>query len=139
MKFETIEHFGGDFGVTVIFTQDSESYAHCSFFAARITALEQADGADGPFDVPCYEQDGALNSMETTTDPRKAERYIGGTVKWDGCSHVYFGRSDGYLHICGVEDWTKLATFLPLIYERCGELMEARGCSVLEGEFKCRP
>lgn len=35
------------------------------------------------------------------------EFYLTGTIKWDGCSHVWFGEkdeddsSDGYLHLCG--------------------------------------
>jgi len=33
----------------------------------------------------------------------EAERYLSGTIKWDGCSHIYFGDGDnnGYIHLCG--------------------------------------
>jgi hypothetical protein len=31
----------------------------------------------------------------------EAENFVRGSIKWDGCSHVWFGDDDGYLHLCG--------------------------------------
>ncbi len=42
------------------------------------------------------------------------EHYLKGTVKWDGCSHIYFGDS-GYIHLCGkgcFENHNKVMTAL---------------------------
>jgi hypothetical protein len=33
----------------------------------------------------------------------KADRFIDGTIKWDGCAHVEFGDERGYLHLCDME------------------------------------
>lgn len=123
---ELVEHFGGDYGVTVVFTLD----AHVAFFAAEIVARSMPD------DAPLYTKNGARASCDHVEDPRQAERFIAGSVKWDGCSHVTFGDEDAYIHMCGREAFDKLATVLPQIYERCGELMKARGVNLLAGAFQ---
>ncbi len=134
---ETIEHIGGDFGVTVIYSQDPQ-YADVSvkFFTCEITGRGQNDTGDG-YDVALYARKGAEASGDEVTDPREAERYFEGSVKWDGCSHVNFGDENGYLHLCGGAHFQKLAATLESVYERCGELMEASGGHLLSGEFKC--
>ena len=39
------------------------------------------------------------------------ELYLQGSIKWDGCSHIWFGekdeqdKTDGYLHLCGGWYW----------------------------------
>lgn len=33
--------------------------------------------------------------------PIDNELYLKGYIKWDGCSHIWFGDGDGYLHLCG--------------------------------------
>lgn len=124
---EILEDVGGEFGATVIYTL---KYSHAvDFFVAEVTGRE----VDG--NVPMYERKGASSSMDTTSNPREAARYFEGCVKWDGCSHVNFGDENAYLHLCGVESFRKLASIMAAVYARCGELMRARGVSVLEGEF----
>lgn len=132
MKTETREHYGGDYGVTVLYTMDSESTAHCDFVAVEVAARGVPDNA------PLYERKGATSSGDHVTDPHDAEPLVNGTVKWDGCSHVFFGEADnsGYIHLCGREAWDTLVDVLPRIYERCGQLMRAGGSEVLEGAFK---
>ncbi|MHA1840449.1 MAG: hypothetical protein ACTSYW_00595 [Candidatus Heimdallarchaeota archaeon] len=45
--------------------------------------------------------------MDKKHTPRDTELYVSGTIKWDGCSHLWFGEEkedgthDGYLHLCG--------------------------------------
>jgi hypothetical protein len=49
------------------------------------------------------------------------ELYVRGFIKWDTCSHFYFGEKSnpGYLHLCGPEG-IKLHTDLLLhLYEAC--------------------
>ena len=126
------EDFGGDFGVTVVFLETDKYPSSVKFYAAEIIAYDD----DGPF----YQKLGADSSEDTVRDPLQADRYVEGFVKWDGCSHINFGDIDsGYIHICGIRDFTKLVTVIPAIYERCGELIQARGVNLLEGEFKCSP
>jgi hypothetical protein len=54
-------------------------------------------------------------------EPDDIDLYVSGTIKWDGCSHVYFGTVDdktgydGYIHLCGAgcwEDHVKLMSYL---------------------------
>lgn len=53
------------------------------------------------------------------------ELYCEITVKWDGCSHFYFGEKDedGYLHICGVHAYIKHISLMRWIYDKALELM----------------
>jgi hypothetical protein len=48
----------------------------------------------------CY----AMSDSEHTGDLSKAEPLVKGTIKWDACSHLYFG-NEGYIHTCGHRDW----------------------------------
>lgn len=130
---QIVEHVGGDFGATVVYTLPAEYNHYVEFFAAEIVGRGADDGA------PDYVARGAMSSMDCVEDPLAAARYVSGSVKWDGCSHVNFGDDQGYLHVCGREGFDKLANILAQIYERCGELMQERGCNLLEGEFKCGP
>lgn len=80
-------------------------------------------------DTPQYELKGSGNGFgDCMPDISKAETYITGVVKWDGCSHFYFGGSDndGYLHLCGKDSIEKHQKIVGMIYKRCGELMEGR-------------
>ena len=47
------------------------------------------------------------------------EKYIRGTIKWDGCSHVNFGDKgdDGYLHLCGKQYWVLHNKLMEHIYD----------------------
>lgn len=48
--------------------------------------------------------------------------YMSGCIKWDGCSHVWFGekeqgKQDGYLHLCGKNYWQHHANMMMALYE----------------------
>ena len=55
--------------------------------------------------------------------PAETELYLEGTIKWDGCSHVWFGEKDendnrdGYLHLCGKTYWKRHAELMLKVYE----------------------
>lgn len=55
-------------------------------------------------------------------DVEKAEVYLSGYIKWDGCSDVS-GVSDGW-HLCGGHDWHKHIRLMEWIYRRAMALME---------------
>lgn len=126
---EHIEHLGGDYGVTVIFTFDPEHPHHVKFFAAEIA------GRGVPDDAPLYTKKGATVSSDHVEDPRLAERFVAGSVKWDGCAHLNFGSDDGYVHFCGREDFDKVGSVMPMIYERCGAIMKEHEVYLLDGAF----
>ena len=59
------------------------------------------------------------------------EKYIEGSIKWDSCSHFWFGDEDKYLHLCGVEDFQKHVQLMEFLYKKAFELM---GRKPLDGE-----
>ena len=75
------------------------------------------------YDIPIYEKKEAKDSSDDTNDIKEAETLIKGHVKWDGCSHYYFGGKDGYIHLCGKSNIDDISDVIKKIYYRCGELM----------------
>src|SRR5690242_15475325 len=100
-KSHSTEQIGGEHGVTVRY-EVYEGYVE--FFAAEVTGV----GVHPDPGVKYYWRKGATSSEDNTTDFNNAERYIDGTVKWDGCSHFNFGDNTGYLHLCGGSEIEKL-------------------------------
>ena len=55
--------------------------------------------------------------------PIDLELYMTGFIKWDGCSHVWFGekeedqKQDGYLHLCGKAQWDKHCKMMMAVYD----------------------
>jgi hypothetical protein len=46
-----------------------------------------------------------------------ADRFLDGSIRWDGCCHYYFGDEDGYLHLHGVRDTNAIATILRTVLD----------------------
>lgn len=44
-----------------------------------------------------------VTEWESDESISKTEPYLRGTVKWDGCMHLWFG-DNGYMHFCGKRD-----------------------------------
>lgn len=53
-----------------------------------------------------------------TNEIIETELYLHGCVKWDGCSHIYFGEAgnSGYIHICGKEGWDIHCKVMTAVY-----------------------
>ena len=62
--------------------------------------------------------------------PAEMEVYLHGTIKWDGCSHVWFGDTDdkdnanGYLHLCGKRYWERHCQVMMLVYKMAEETIK---------------
>ena len=57
-------------------------------------------------------------SMENI--PEEIELYVRGTIKWDGCSHIYFGgeqNEDGYIHMCGKHSFVNHCKLMAALWE----------------------
>jgi len=102
--------------------------AWVNFKVYEITGHQR--GSTDKFDVPVYEALDAKSSDDETLDINKANIFMHGTIKWDGCSHLNFGQ-EGYLHICGNRQIKLLKDIIDTVYFKCGELMN----STLDGEF----
>jgi hypothetical protein len=58
-----------------------------------------------------------VTSWEMDFSPRSVEQYLKGHIKWDGCSHVWVGDNDGYLHLCGKHYWERHAEVMLKLFE----------------------
>lgn len=52
------------------------------------------------------------------------DKYLRGFINWDGCSHVYVGYDNGYLHLCGSNNWFQLGELLPQLYRELTNRLE---------------
>jgi hypothetical protein len=79
-------------------------------------------------------------NCDMVESPDQAQTLITGFVKWDGCSHYFFGEADnaGYIHLCGSGAISKIRAAILKIYNRCGEIMREAGVSVMDDEFPAR-
>lgn len=64
-----------------------------------------------------YEKKGAevLPTIEHTTVIEEAATFIRGWIKWDGCSHFWFGDENQYLHLCGLDRIARLKDVLDVL------------------------
>lgn len=70
------------------------------------------------YDVPIYEREGATESGDySENELEDAQPYLTGMIKWDGCSHFYFG-NEGYIHLCGLDQIEKLQKVLQRLINR---------------------
>jgi hypothetical protein len=52
----------------------------------------------------------------------KPDLLVRGQIKWDGCSHNYFG-SEGYIHGCSVHDMVRVGKIFERLWERAHQVM----------------
>ena len=67
-------------------------------------------------------------------EPNLTEDYLSAYIKWDGCSHFWFGEvgengdRDSYLRICGSEDFREHIRLMEFLYRRAEELVPRLAC-----------
>jgi hypothetical protein len=71
----------------------------------------------GKYDKPIYERKGANSSEDETENLDEAQTLLRGIIKWDACSHVYFGDDEGYIHLCGGRSWFVFQQAVKRIWE----------------------
>lgn len=138
MTREIIEHIDGNFGATVIYTVDETYTCSVGFVAVEIVSPSVSSEAGVPLGRG-YSRRNTVRSSNLVFDPRNAEPYLAGSVKWDGCADYTLGdpESGVMMHVCSRDDIEKVSRVLALIYERCGEIMmQENGVEVLD-DFAC--
>lgn len=62
------------------------------------------------------------------------ENLVHGFIKWDGCSHVYFGDHEnyGYLHLCGGRYFAQLDFILRRVWQLASEKVGLDQCAHAE-------
>jgi len=64
-----------------------------------------------------------VQSHDDDKRPVDLEMYLTGSIKWDGCSHLWFGNKkdeiyqDGYIHLCGKYFWDLHVKLMKEIWE----------------------
>lgn len=79
---------------------------------------------DGP---NLYQRAGAIMSPDTVEDFDRAETYVSGSIKWDGCVNFTFDAQDEcMLHACSREDLLNLGVLLARVHDLAGEALTIR-------------
>lgn len=69
-----------------------------------------------------FEREGAMSS-EGFADVSGAEPYASGSIKWDGCMHIDYGRG-GYIHFCSAKDARSLGEAIGKVWALARPLFE---------------
>ena len=94
------------------------------------------EGVAGLWDKNIYEKKGAKSSENSTEDLNEAQELIHGTIKWDACSHVYFG-DEGYIHMCGGFNWRNFREAMDRVFKTAEEMLkEDHNADMFEEYYK---
>lgn len=79
----------------------------------------------------------------TEWEDDRVEKLLSGMVKWDGCSHFYYGDEDGYVHLCGLYEVESLQLLSSFVFRQAFEIMgEAQrhgwDCAGIDEEFMAK-
>ncbi len=76
------------------------------------------------YEINARNMDGSLEDFEIGTDKCSIELYLKCAIRWDECSHFWFGDEEGYLHICGEEAFKKHNELMDFLHTKALEIME---------------
>ena len=82
--------------------------------------IEENEYKDSSFNAKVYEVNGW--ELDIANTPVELELYLSCYIKWDSCSHLWFGEKDdegiqsGYLHLCGADSFIKHTDLLNYLY-----------------------
>ena len=65
-----------------------------------------------------------VTAWDMKQNPIEYEDLFRGFIKWDGCSHVWVGDQDGYLHLCGGSEWFKIIECLEQIWKMAPSIIK---------------
>jgi len=113
---EEIKHWNGiDFAVWMIRENDNP---YVNFKAYEIVGY-----GVNPSTI-LYHLENYTGSGDETETLDKAQVYLSGSIKWDGCSNMQFDEQENVmLHFCGKHNIEKLGTLLSRLYELAAEMM----------------
>lgn len=107
----------GDFWIKVEYTD-----CWCDFTC--IWCIAMGESKCGKYDLPNYETQGSMSSGNYTDDPAKAQVYLSGHIKWDGCGEFRFDEQDRVmLHWCGRRNAKRVADLINRLYDIAADLM----------------
>ena len=92
-----------------------------------IFLMKITDESEYYFSFEIYEVQGWEEEVPGSgefTIPFDLELYLAGSIKWDGCSNVWFGEEDGYLHLCGKHCFDNHIKLLQELWEFASKRIE---------------
>lgn len=96
---------------------------HVDFTIYDIAAWVQSTKV-GEFDTPEWPERGTAFGGQTVAELEKAEVYLHGSVKWDGCSNWHFDEQDrAMLHGCHRKDLTRYGEILAACWDWTAETL----------------
>lgn len=98
---------------------DVEVYAT---FERDLLTVVQAPDSSEPF---CFQRGGGYASPDPVASIDEAERFLDGSVKWDGCSNMSFDaiKNGVNLHFCSRADAKAIGELLAACYDLAAEWM----------------
>jgi hypothetical protein len=76
--------------------------------------------SDGSYE---YQDAEAHSSPSPVADIDKAETFVRGSIKWDGCSNLEFNDDEVMLHFCSKEGAMNVGVLLGRLYDVAREMM----------------
>ena len=70
-----------------------------------------------------FEVEEIIGRTNEDNEIRETQPYLKCYIRWDSCSHFWFGDGGGYLHLCGVEYYKKHVELIRWLYDKAFELM----------------
>lgn len=83
-------------------------------FKIEVTEKDRASVSFRVYEISCWDMQ---------NKPIESEIYLTGYIKWDGCSHIWFGdednegRQNGYVHLCGLPFWERHSKMMTNLYD----------------------
>lgn len=90
-----------------VFSVTEINEVELGFKVAKVIGISLDQGG-----IPSYRAEG----NGSTDDFEKAELFLSGSIKWDGCSNWDFHDHDGMAHFCGKNDATGLGRLMDHLY-----------------------
>jgi hypothetical protein len=76
--------------------------------------IETSDDKSTSLNFKVYEVNSWDENNNHHTDD--LEVFLRGVIKWDGCSHIYFGDHSGYMHLCGNASFQDIKKVLDTVW-----------------------
>jgi hypothetical protein len=89
--------------------------SHCLYFEVYKVIGSEASGKR------VYNREGYQSSPDPVNDRDNAQKFIDGSIKWDGCAN--FTIEDEPIHFCGPDDAESFGKILPTIYRLGSDLI----------------
>jgi hypothetical protein len=78
-----------------------------------------------------FPRKGAISGTDSVETTEEAQVYLSGSIKWDGCSNLYFDEQDSIegtkcsLHFCGKQEAMNVGVLMGRLYDLAAKIIPA--------------